>query len=46
MTDDVEEQRDIDVRVAKRIEPKGSADKDHITIISGKALDSFTKRAN
>ncbi len=46
MTDDVEEERDIDVRVVKRVELKGSADKDGMTIISGKALDSCTKRAN
>ena len=46
MTDDVEEERDIDVRVVKRVELKGNADKNDRTIISGKALDSCTKRAN
>ncbi len=34
---------DIDVRVMKRIEVKGDANPDDVTIISGKALDDSTK---
>ncbi len=36
---------DIDVRVMKRIEVKGDANSDDVTIISGKALDDSTKEA-
>ncbi len=37
--------RDIDVRVMKRIEVKGDANPDDVTIISGKTLDDSTKEA-
>ncbi len=46
MTDDVEEERDIDIRVVKRFELKGNANKDDLTIIAGKALDNCMKRTN
>ncbi len=36
---------DIDVRVMKRIEVKGDANPDDVTIISGKTLDDSTKEA-
>jgi len=36
---------DIDVRVMKRIEVKGDANSDDVTIISGKTLDDSTKEA-
>ncbi len=42
---DAEGDRDIDVRVMKRIEVKGDANPDDVTIISGKALDDSTKEA-
>ena len=45
MTDDVEEERNIDVRVVKQINIKGDANRDDVTIISGKVLDDSTKEA-
>ncbi len=42
---DADGHRNIDVRVMKRIEVKGDANPDDITIISGKALDDSTKEA-
>ncbi len=46
MTDDVEEERNIDIRVVKRFELKGNADEDDLTIIGDKALDDCMKRTN
>ncbi len=42
---DADGHRNFDVRVMKRIEVKGDANPDDITIISGKALDDSTKEA-
>ena len=45
VTVDADGDRDIDVRVIKRIQVKGDANPDDVTIISGKALDDSTKEA-
>jgi len=42
---DADRDMDIDVRVMKRIEVKGDANPDDVTIISGKTLDDSTKEA-
>ncbi len=42
---DADGHRNIDVRVMKRIEVKGDANPDDVTIISGKTLDDATKEA-
>ncbi len=46
MTNDVEEERHIHIRVIECIELKGNADTDDITILSGKASDDRTTGAN